>query len=32
MDYKKAHKAHPWHGISLGDNVPEEVRAFIAEF
>ena len=29
MDYKKAHKAHPWHGISLGDNVPEEVRAFI---
>lgn len=23
------HKSHPWHGISLGDNVPEEVRAFI---
>ena len=29
MDYSKAHKSHPWHGISLGDNVPEEVRAFI---
>ena len=29
MDYSKAHKAHPWHGISLGDNVPNEVRAFI---
>ena len=29
MDYKLAHKAHPWHGISLGDNVPEEVRVFI---
>ena len=29
MDYSKAHKAHPWHGISLGKNVPEEVRAFI---
>ena len=29
MNYSKAHKAHPWHGISLGNNVPEEVRAFI---
>mgnify|MGYP002513607836 CR=1 FL=1 len=29
MDYSKAHKAHPWHGISPGNNVPEEVRAFI---
>ncbi len=29
MDYTHAHKSHPWHGISLGDNVPEEVRAFI---
>jgi len=29
MDYKNSHKSHPWHGISLGDNVPEEVRAFI---
>ena len=29
MDYHKAHKAHPWHGISLGKNVPDEVRAFI---
>ncbi len=29
MDYSKLHKSHPWHGISLGDNVPEEVRAFI---
>ena len=29
MDYSKLHKAHPWHGISLGKNVPEEVRAFI---
>ncbi len=29
MDFKHAHKAHPWHGISLGDNAPEEVRAFI---
>ena len=27
MDYRNAHKAHPWHGISLGKNVPEEVRA-----
>ena len=29
MDFSNAHKAHPWHGISLGNNVPEEVRAFI---
>ena len=29
MNYSKAHKAHPWHGISIGDKVPEEVRAFI---
>ena len=29
MDCKYAHKSHPWHGISLGDNVPDEVRAFI---
>ena len=29
MDFSNAHKAHPWHGISLGKNVPEEVRAFI---
>ena len=29
MDYRHAHKSHPWHGISLGENVPDEVRAFI---
>ena len=29
MDIKSMHKAHPWHGIGLGDNAPEEVRAFI---
>ena len=29
MDFSHAHKAHPWHGISLGNSVPEEVRAFI---
>ena len=29
MDIKSMHKAHPWHGIDLGDNAPEEVRAFI---
>ena len=29
MDYRNLHKAHPWHGISLVDNVPEVVRAFI---
>ncbi len=23
------HKAHPWHGISLGESVPQEVTAFI---
>lgn len=23
------HKAHPWHGIELGDKVPEELTAFI---
>ncbi len=23
------HKAHPWHGIDLGENAPEVVRAFI---
>ncbi|MCD7901280.1 MAG: inorganic pyrophosphatase [Bacteroides sp.] len=23
------HKAHPWHGISLGENIPQEVTAFI---
>lgn len=23
------HKAHPWHGIELGDKAPYEVRAFI---
>ena len=25
----KRYKAHPWHGISLGDKVPEVVRTFI---
>ena len=29
MDIANSHKAHPWHGIDLGENVPEEVRAFI---
>lgn len=29
MDITHSYKAHPWHGVSLGDNVPEEVRAFI---
>ena len=29
MDFNNAHKAHPWHGVSLGTNVPDEVRAFI---
>ena len=29
MDINNLHKAHPWHGIDLGDNAPEEVRAFI---
>lgn len=23
------HKAHPWHGIDLGPNCPEEIRVFI---
>lgn len=23
------YKSHPWHGISIGDNAPEEVTAFI---
>ncbi|MDR2037837.1 MAG: inorganic pyrophosphatase [Bacteroidales bacterium] len=23
------HKAHPWHGINIGEDVPEEVTAFI---
>lgn len=26
---KKKYKAHPWHGISLGDETPEVVRSFI---
>ncbi len=25
----RRHKAHPWHGINLGENVPQEVTAFI---
>lgn len=25
----KKHKAHPWHGIELGPDCPDEVRAFI---
>ena len=29
MKENSTHKAHPWHGISPGSNVPEEVRAFI---
>ena len=29
MNYNNSHKSHPWHGIRLGDNVPDEVRAFI---
>ena len=29
MNYNNSHKSHPWHGISLGDNVPDEVRTFI---
>lgn len=28
MEYRN-HKAHPWHGIDLGPNYPDEVRAFI---
>lgn len=23
------YRAHPWHGIDLGPNVPQEVRTFI---
>ena len=29
MEFIQAHRAHPWHGISLGKNAPEEVTAFI---
>lgn len=29
MNYAKAHKAHPWHGIDLGPNCPDELRVFI---
>lgn len=29
MNLIKNHKAHPWHGITLGDKCPDEVRAFI---
>ena len=29
MDCNASHKAHPWHGIDLGPNCPDEVRAFI---
>lgn len=29
MKTPMSHKAHPWHGISLGPNVPDEVTAFI---
>lgn len=29
MNLNTTHKAHPWHGISLGDEAPEEVTAFI---
>ncbi len=29
MNIHNLHKAHPWHGIDLGENAPEEVRAFI---
>lgn len=30
MDCKHLnHKAHPWHGIDLGPNCPDELRAFI---
>ena len=25
----RKYKAHPWHGISLGDEAPEVVRTFI---
>ena len=29
MKIIQSHKSHPWHGIPLGDNAPEEVTAFI---
>lgn len=30
MAYKlQDHKAHPWHGIDLGPNYPDEIRVFI---
>ena len=29
MNCKGMHKAHPWHGIELGPDCPDEVRAFI---
>lgn len=29
MDFNHMHKAHPWHGIDLGPNCPDEIRAFI---
>lgn len=29
MNIHNLHKAHPWHGIDLGEKAPEEVRAFI---
>ena len=29
MDIEQTHKAHPWHGIDLGPDCPDEVRAFI---
>ena len=29
MDCKGLHKAHPWHGIDLGPDCPDTVRAFI---
>lgn len=25
----RTNKAHPWHGVSIGDNLPEEVTVFI---
>ena len=28
-DFSHAHKAHPWHGIDLGPNCPDELRVFI---
>ncbi|MCR5003350.1 MAG: inorganic diphosphatase, partial [Bacteroidales bacterium] len=29
MNIEQTHKAHPWHGIDLGPDCPDEVRAFI---